>query len=571
MLLYPDCRHGASIIFHCPHTHSPTVRDAGVTYVGTDSNGVESFLNIRYGHDTSGQRRFKPPIPFHYATGTRVNTTEAGAACPQILGNPFPQFNGVYNEVTLISEDCLAVRVTRPSNTYSHAKLPVMVYLYGLGYEAGSIYGAAAYDPSTFVRQDGLKGLPVIYVAINYRVGIFVFAASDSLRDEDSLNAGLLDQYLGLHVTLFGHDVGWANVQLQLTAYGGNAEPLFNRAILQSGPTFSGITLTTGVADNSTTQVAQALNCTSRSGNGHEDTISCLRALPMTVLNNAANEYANATFPIEGYGVFRPTAPSTFIPDAPHALLHNGSFRRDVDILVGWNENDGSVYIPQTVNSTAEFTSIVTAYFPGLSSSNLQELAELYPASNFSDDPAENIERNFFRAARVIRDAHFVCPALRLGHEWNRFAANQSVYMYALNQTVMREEYANAHHGFTGVNHLSDIPYVFDTVNGPEWSPTAKQSDYDMASRMSGSWASFARHGQPTVPSLSDEEIVAKNMTIPGWTQAGWIQEDGRGLHMRVLGGPRDGMTWTFGDYDEYLSPRCVFWGTEDVVVQTNV
>ncbi|KAI0838353.1 carboxylesterase family protein [Hypoxylon sp. FL0890] len=558
----------------------PIVEDGGVTNIGTYSDGVESFHNIRYGQDTAGQRRFKPPVPFSYGPGFRVNATQAGAACPQVLGNPLPQFHGIYGNVTKISEDCLTVRVTRPLNTSAHAKLPVMVYLYGSGYEFGSIYDEVAYNPVNFVKLDESKGLPVIYVAINYRVGIFGFAASDPLRDEGSLNVGLLDQYLGLQwvrdhiesfggnpkdVTLFGQNVGWANIQLQLTAFGGNSESLFNRAILQSGPTISGVGLTAGITDNSTAQVTRAVNCTSQNG---QEELSCLRALPMDTLNKAAIEYADTFSSLGGFGTFRPTAPSAFIPDVPSVLLHNGSFRKDVDILIGWNENDGSIFVPPNTNGTEGFNATIKALFPGLSNISFHNLTELYPASNFSDDAEGGTDRNFFRASQVVRDAYFACPSLRLAREWHDFAPNRSVYMYTLNQSIFSHREANTHRSFYGVSHFSDIPYVFDAVSNADWSAAADQSDYDIGSYMSGSWASFATFGQPTVPSVSDEELVAHNLTFSNWTQAGWIQEAGLGMQIRILGGPRNGMTWTFGGYDEIFDWRCAFWGGEDVLRQ---
>jgi hypothetical protein len=39
-------------------------QDLNVTYVGFERNGIEIFLNIKYGEDTSGINRFKPPQPF---------------------------------------------------------------------------------------------------------------------------------------------------------------------------------------------------------------------------------------------------------------------------------------------------------------------------------------------------------------------------------------------------------------------------------------------------------------------------------------------------------------------------
>jgi carboxylesterase type B len=145
---------------------APTARAGSVSYVGTTSGGVESFLNIRFAKDTGGQNRFKQPISYSYPNGSVVNATTPGAACPQALGNPLPEFEGIYGNTTSISEDCLTVRVSRPIGTSQESRLPVMAYLFGAGYAFGNIYDNTAYGPDGLVRENGAKGLPVIYVAI---------------------------------------------------------------------------------------------------------------------------------------------------------------------------------------------------------------------------------------------------------------------------------------------------------------------------------------------------------------------------------------------------------------------
>jgi hypothetical protein len=118
--------------FNSNQALSTLVTDArtNVTYLGISQNGVESFLNIHYGLDTAGAARFAPPVPFIPARNTVINATVKGAACPQ-PSVPFPGLNGVVDNVTDISEDCLTLRIARPVTLPKHAKLPVMVWIYG--------------------------------------------------------------------------------------------------------------------------------------------------------------------------------------------------------------------------------------------------------------------------------------------------------------------------------------------------------------------------------------------------------------------------------------------------------
>ena len=153
---------------------APIVVDGKVSYIGKYLGGVESFLNIKYGQDTGGKNRFKQPRTYTYPAGTVVNATSYGAACPQKTGNPTPSLIGIFGNVSEISEDCLTVRVDRPARTRPNAKLPVMVYLYGGGYNIGQAYDTAYY-PNGLVRENAAKQLPVVYVAIK---SVITLAAS---------------------------------------------------------------------------------------------------------------------------------------------------------------------------------------------------------------------------------------------------------------------------------------------------------------------------------------------------------------------------------------------------------
>ena len=112
-----------------------------VAFKGTISNDFESFLNIRYGEETSGINRFAPPKPYQYSHGSVIDASKPGAACPQqrVPVEGFPLFDNVTN----ISEGCLTLRVDRPVKTEPSANPPVMVYIYGGGDTVGQIYDSA--------------------------------------------------------------------------------------------------------------------------------------------------------------------------------------------------------------------------------------------------------------------------------------------------------------------------------------------------------------------------------------------------------------------------------------------
>jgi carboxylesterase type B len=122
---------GGSLLLIRSVDASPVVTGGnGVTYHGiTESSGLESFQNIPFGQDTSGEGRFAPPRPYVPPQNAVINATVPGPACPQ-QKVPIPAFP-LFSNVTNPSEDCLNLRITRPGNTTEESNLPVMVYIYG--------------------------------------------------------------------------------------------------------------------------------------------------------------------------------------------------------------------------------------------------------------------------------------------------------------------------------------------------------------------------------------------------------------------------------------------------------
>ena len=161
----------AALLLH-PSGATPVVDDPRhlVSYHGLDSNGIEVFLGIRYGQDTGGSNRFRPPKRPIVAQGgpTVYKATAPGPSCPQPLGTWVPPIT--LGNITEVSEDCLRLNVARPRNTRPDARLPVMVYIHG-----GSFWAGNNHDPN--IQPDGLvlesvrNGLPIIHVAMNYRLG----------------------------------------------------------------------------------------------------------------------------------------------------------------------------------------------------------------------------------------------------------------------------------------------------------------------------------------------------------------------------------------------------------------
>lgn len=242
---------------------APTVTApaAGATVVGKSASNVETFNGIPFAKPPVGQLRLKPPQPLTSAVGN-VDGTAIPKACPQFFfsldESNFPTNilgeilnTPLFQAATNAGEDCLTLNVQRPAGTTSNSKLPVLFWIFGGGFELGS---TQMYDGTSLVQESVSQGKPILFVAVNYRVGGFGFLPGKEILADGSANLGLLDQRLGLQwvadniasfggdpdkVTIWGESAGSISVLDQMALYDGdntyNGKPLFRAGIMDSG------------------------------------------------------------------------------------------------------------------------------------------------------------------------------------------------------------------------------------------------------------------------------------------------------------------------------------------------
>lgn len=80
------------------------------------------------------------------------------------------------------------VNVWRPSNATIDSNLPVWLFIQGGGYADNTNLN---FNGSEVVKQSGYD---IVFVNFHYRVGALGFLASEDVRRDGDLNAGLLDQ-----------------------------------------------------------------------------------------------------------------------------------------------------------------------------------------------------------------------------------------------------------------------------------------------------------------------------------------------------------------------------------------
>ena len=336
----------------------------------------------------------------------------------------------------------------------------------------------------------------------------------------------------------------------------------FKREIMQSGGPTADPCTASNISAIHTAEVIKLVNCTSSTS---AEERACLRKLPLSALLSTAADFELGIDSFGGFDVFIPTSPSSFIPESPSNLLMSGSFARGIEIITGWNENDGSLFVPTTLILDSDVVDWISSRLSALSKAAIQAALGLYPTSSFPSDVAENVTAQYFRASRMFRDFQLALPSLLMIQANANHSHGAANYIFALNNTIFAVLFAADNISYYGVSHFSDIPYVFNQAM-TRYADVSSLSDIQLSSKIRGSWASFAASGNPS----------KGNGTVPEWKNAratGSRSGDKHDYNVRVLGGPDAGLkdVGGAGTYHEELARKCTFWNLKTVLGELGV
>ena len=229
----------------------------------------------------------------------------------------------------------------------------------------------------------------------------------------------------------------------------------------------------------------------------------------------AALAQATKASPPYGVGVTHPILDGDFIPRQPSKLILEGSFVKGnvfrwallgdiqthvlegISLIHFWNEDDGSQFLPSTINSEAAVEAFLSQRF---GNSTRDQLLPLYPVEDFEAQAQagknSTITAQYYRASRIQRDYLFACPALNLTYEFSRQSTNQT-YLWTLNTTRSQPIWDAQNHSEWQIAHTSDIAYFFngDLVGGDN-----SKSALQLSAKVSSSYSAFATFGNPTTP-----------------------------------------------------------------------
>lgn len=263
-----------------------------------------TFLSVPYAKPPVGELRFKSPRPVERWEGI-LQATKWPPFCVQPSMTLASKSSPVHVLSQMMTEDCLYLNIWTPSLKFNkNHRRPVMVWLHGGAFQ----YGGISVDENDGSALALLGDLVV--VTLNYRISAFGFLNANNPRNGPN-NVGILDQQLAMEwvqanikqfggdpqqVTLFGESAGGHSVGLHMISP--KSQPLFKRAIMQSGVPISllrsydvntdnkGNTVAEGVGS---VMMAKRLKCytTPNDGRNIEE--------PTPVGNSSATSVANST------------------------------------------------------------------------------------------------------------------------------------------------------------------------------------------------------------------------------------------------------------------------------------
>lgn len=414
---------------------SPTVTLDNATFTGLASGAVNKFLGIPYAQPPIGDLRFRLPQPIPpYNASASQSVTAYGFSCPQQKGGNTPNITAlppatialllstVGSSMTTANESCLTVNVITPATATSTSKLPVVIWIYGGGFEVGS---SSSNDGSVVVNRSLALNEPIIHVSMNYRLSTFGFLPGKEVKAAGVGNLGLQDQREAMRwvqkyisqfggdptkVTIWGESAGSISVGLHMVANDGNNEGLFRGAFMESGSPTPASDITNGQPYFDA--IVSETGCSAAT-----DKLACLRTVPYANLTAAMNA-SPGTYSYQSLRLaWTPRVDGVFLTQNPQLLIAAGKVA-DVPMISGDCDDEGTLFSLSTLNitTTAQLKQYLqTIWFPQASSIAVNGILNLYPdnpvlGSPFGTGTNNSLSAQFKRIAAFQGDAVFQAP-----------------------------------------------------------------------------------------------------------------------------------------------------------------
>ncbi len=454
-------------------------------------NNVYTFKGIPYAE----ANRFEAPHKPKSWAGVR-SSMSYGPVAP--LENPT---TSVQDESEFVfdhdwgytNEDCLRLNIwSRGLN--DHKKRPVMFWIHGGGYTAGSSEELPSYDGENLAKKGD-----VVLVSINHRLNVLGFLDLSAYGDKykHSANVSILDIIAALNwvkanienfggdpenITIFGQSGGGMKVNTLMAMP--SAKGLFQKAVNESGA------FRMDALDKSTTQeiaadVLKELNLS-------PSQVDSLQKIPYQVLSDASQKVLRmegAKLKAEGkqVGSFGLSwGPSVDGDDIPYQIFSPQAFElsKNIPLLIGNVKNE---FMP--------------SLFTGMSNATEEQVMQ-YLKKKYGDKTDAYIAavKKAYPDDTKPTDLMDVDALFRPGavYEANQKAALNAapVYMYIFTwqSPVMDGKYKAV--------HCMELPFVFDNIARCEGMTGGTKEAYALADKVSSAWINFAKTGDPNAKGL---------------------------------------------------------------------
>lgn len=458
---------------------------------------IFTFKGIPYGDTTEGVNRFMPPAKAKPWTGVR-SSRQFGHVAPQ-----GPRAGWANDEEAFMfswddgvqGEDCLRVNVWTPG--FGGKKRPVMVWLHGGGFTAGSGQELLSYDGENLARRGD-----VVVVSLNHRLNVLghLNLAGYGEKYANSGNVGMLDIVAALEwvrdniavfggdpgtVTVFGQSGGGGKVSALMGMPG--AKGLFHRGIVESGSM-----LKMGTQERSR-KLADLIVAELEL---NKDTIDKILTMPYAQLLEASTTVMQKNNPRPAGGVpnfrrmaqllgFAPVLQENVLPEHPFDPKAS-EISADVPMIVGTTLNEfvSAINHPEYEAMTdAEVAQKVEGLFPGKSGSVMAAFRErtpnVKPFDLWSHIAASTVRENAIKQC-TAKAALGKAPAYLYWFWW---------------QTPILD-------GRPRAFHCSEIAFAFDNTDPCENMTGGGEDARGLAAKVSEAWIHFARTGNPSHPGI---------------------------------------------------------------------